>query len=49
MYHLVDENDYRLTLYIDHNNSNVIKKTRAHKAANPQPATEAADAEGAAD
>lgn len=27
----------------------IIKKTRAHKAANPQPATEAADAEGAAD
>ena len=27
----------------------IIKKTRAHKAANPRPATEAADAEGAAD
>jgi hypothetical protein len=27
MYHLVDENDYRLTLYIDHNNSNEIPES----------------------
>ena len=27
MYHLVDENDYRLALYIDHNNSNEIPES----------------------